>query len=181
MRHALSMAMQNYEGAIILVSHDRSLINSVTDKLILIRDGKVELFDDDMDAYLRILKKANSDKSPRTRSDSDESQDSDTRNKSGLSKKEKRQRTAQMREQLKPRRDAVRNLDKDMQKLQVKISELEVVLNQPEIYEIESTASLGAMMQKKSDLEKQLANTETRWYEAAEKLEELEQQIARGV
>jgi len=175
------MAMQSYEGAIILVSHDRSLINSVTDQLVLIRDGKVEPFDDDMDAYLRILKKANSDKSPRNLPDRDNSQDSGQKKDSGLSKKERRQRTAQMREQLKPRRDAVRNLDKNMQKLQGKISELEATLNQPEIYETESTASLAAMMQNKSDLQGQLEKTESKWFEAAEKLEDLEQQIARGV
>ena len=181
MRHALAMAMQNYEGAIILVSHDRSLINSVTVNLVLIRDGSVEPFDDDMDAYLRILKKANSDKSPRNLPDKYDSQDPGHKRGPGLSKKERRQRTAQMREQLKPRRDAARNLDKEMQNLQEKISELEAVLNQPEIYETESTASLAAMMQKKSDLQGQLEKTESKWYEAAENLEDLEQQIARGV
>ena len=59
MRHALNMAIQGYDGAIMLVSHDRSLIDSVTDQLVLVQAGKVREFNDDMDAWLRILRNKN--------------------------------------------------------------------------------------------------------------------------
>ena len=51
MRHALSVALQDYQGAIVVVSHDRHLLRSVTDQLLLVADGKVQPFDGDLDDY----------------------------------------------------------------------------------------------------------------------------------
>ena len=170
MRHALTMAMQSYEGAIILVSHDRSLINSVTDRLILIRNGRVDEFKEDMDAYLRVLKQSHTDApgdDEKARSESEP----------GMSKKQRRQYLAQRRNEVKPKRDAAKKLEKEMQKIQGEIDKLAVILNNPETYETESTANLAGMMQNKSDLDHQLKQTEASWYESAEELETLEQSL----
>jgi len=51
MRHALSVALQEYEGALVVVSHDRHLLRSVTDQLLLVADGKIQAFDGDLDDY----------------------------------------------------------------------------------------------------------------------------------
>ena len=170
MRHALTMAMQSYEGAIILVSHDRSLINSVTGRLILIRNGRVDEFKEDMDAYLRVLKQSHTDApgdDEKARSESEP----------GMSKKQRRQYLAQRRNEVKPKRDAAKKLEKEMQKIQGEIDKLAVILNNPETYETESTANLAGMMQNKSDLDHQLKQTEASWYESAEELETLEQSL----
>ena len=168
MRHALSLALQTYEGAIILVSHDRSLLNTVTDRLVLVRDGQVSEFRDDLGAYLRLLRQKDSEQvvvSERPK----------------LSKKELRQQTAQKRQQLKPQRDKLRKLESDMAKTRDRIGVLDGILNDPETYETESTSNLATMMQEKSDLETKLEETENQWMVVAESLEELEKELARVV
>ena len=173
MRHALNMAMQSYEGAIVLVSHDRSLINSVTDQLILINNGRVERFDQDMDAYIRILKSQNSNDE---KFEANEPVNEDNQLPS-LSKKERRQLTAQRRQALKPMRDKIREIEKTIQKFQKEIDTLDLSLNDPGTYETESTSNLAKMMKKKSSLEEKIAEAESEWLEASEKLEELEKLI----
>jgi ATP-binding cassette subfamily F protein 3 len=175
MRHALSMAMQSFEGAIILVSHDRSLINNVTDRLLLIHSGKVEIFNGDMESYLRVLKQNNSG------TDVDQNRTADIENgkreNTKQNKKLRRQILAQHREQLKPKRDLIRKLEKDIKSLQDNIDSLNSILSDPQTYETESTANLSRMMQKKSGLEDQLKKMENRWFAATENLESLEASI----
>ena len=55
MRHALTIALQAFEGAMLLVSHDRALIRDTTDELWLVADGKVDTYNDDLDSYTRWL------------------------------------------------------------------------------------------------------------------------------
>jgi ATP-binding cassette subfamily F protein 3 len=175
MRHALSMAMQTFEGAIILVSHDRSLINNVTDRLLLIHSGRVKAFTGDMESYLRLLKQNNSG----VEVDQNRTADIETR-KGGNTKQNKklrRQIMAQRREQLKPKRDLIRKLEKDIRSLQENIDSLNTVLSNPQTYETESTSNLSRMMQKKSGLEEQLENLENRWLTATDNLESLESSI----
>ncbi|MEM7195804.1 MAG: ATP-binding cassette domain-containing protein [Pseudomonadota bacterium] len=171
MRHALTVAMQSYEGAIILVSHDRSLLNAVTDDLVLIQNSQVTPFKDDINAYLRLLRqKTGQGADPQGNA-------SASRHNDSLTKKQKRQQTAQKRAQLKPARDRIRELERSMEKLGRKISELDSILQNPETYETESTARLAKLMQDKSALEGDLSKTESGWYAAAEELENLEREL----
>ena len=55
MRQALAMALQEYTGAVVMVSHDRHLLSSVTDRFLLVDGGRVEEFDGDLDDYARWL------------------------------------------------------------------------------------------------------------------------------
>lgn len=172
MRHALNMAIQDYEGAIVLVSHDRSLINSVTDQLVLIQSGQVREFHGDMAAYLRILK--NPDTKEPVGVQTSELPDGPA---SGLSKKQRRQLAAQHRQQLKPQREKVKNLEHKMQKIQRDIQSLDTILNDPNTYQEQSTAELAGMMQEKVDLEQGLQSVEAGWIDAMEVLEDLEKRI----
>ena len=167
MRHALSVAIQSFDGAIILVSHDRSLINSVTDKLLFIRIGKVEAFNEDLDAYQRLLRQSNAART-----------DSDPKVTAHHNKKQRRQTMAQRRQQLKPKRDLIGQLEKDIRALQEIVDGLDATLSDPTIYETESTANLSSMIRKKSNVVDKLNQTETRWYAATEELEQLEASIA---
>lgn len=171
MRHALSVAMQEYEGAMILVSHDRSLVNRVTDKLWLIRNGLLSEFNEDMQAYLRLLRQANKERLDQLNPKPRESTDA------RMSKKERRQHTAQLRQQLKPKRDEIRQLEQEIHSLQNDVENLEAILNNPETYETESTASLSDMMQKKSGMESRIRTAEDLWYAVTEELEALEKAL----
>ena len=176
MRHALNMAMQNYEGAIVLVSHDRSLINSVTDQLVLIQSGEVREFGDDMEAWLRILRNAHRAEPPDTReAGRPESGVKNSANR--LSKKERRQVAAQLRQRLRPQRETVESLEREMLKIQQDIESLDIILNAPETYQTRGTAELAGMMQGKVDLERGLKSVEADWIDAMETLEDLEKRI----
>ena len=58
MRHALNIALQSFEGALLVVSHDRHLLQTVTDELWLVADGKLQPYKEDLDAYARWLLKS---------------------------------------------------------------------------------------------------------------------------
>jgi ATP-binding cassette subfamily F protein 3 len=64
MRDALTFALQEYEGAVILVSHDRQLVRSAVDDLLLIEDGQVIPFEGDLDDYAARLAKSSKQKTP---------------------------------------------------------------------------------------------------------------------
>ena len=171
MRHALGIAMQDYEGAIILVSHDRNLINSVTDELWILQQGRLEEFHDDMKSYLQRLKQAS-----RARLAGNDPLPGTTRT-SKPNRKKRRQVKARLRQQLKPKRELIRRLEQEMKRAQDRMNELERILMDPRTYERESTADLAALAREKSGLEQDIAQIESRWYEASEDLETLERSL----
>jgi ATP-binding cassette subfamily F protein 3 len=176
MRHALAVAIQEFEGAIILVSHDRNLLDSVTDELWLINAGKVEPFGDDIAAYLKFLRRTRIDDRIEMRA-SGEPGPSQPQKLKGYDKKHKRQQSAKRREQLKTQQNLTRQLQNDTRQLQAEIDELDVVLSDPQTYESESTANLAKMMRKNSLLVEKLTDAETRWYEVQEEIERLESSL----
>ncbi|MDQ6974892.1 MAG: ATP-binding cassette domain-containing protein, partial [Mariprofundaceae bacterium] len=101
MRHALSMALQSFEGAMILISHDRHLLRSVCDELLLVADGKVQKFDGDLDAYATWLIQ-------------DKEVEPVVNEVGDTGRKEQRKRNHDRRKQLKPLRDRVMKLEKSM-------------------------------------------------------------------
>jgi ATP-binding cassette subfamily F protein 3 len=168
MRHALALAFQNYQGAVVLVSHDRHLIRTVTDQLWLIHDGGVRPFEDDVDGYMRWTKE-------------DRMRNTETTKEVGaaeagipaLSKKALRQQSAKQRQQLKPLTQEIGRLEKKIEQAQGEIQALEKILSDPATFESESTADLAIMMQTRSRLEKNIESMEVRWLEVSEQLENI--------
>ena len=107
MRHALGLALQDYEGAVVLVSHDRHLIRVVCDELWLTERGGVAPYDGDLDDYLARLRSARTaaGSAPKLGADAGAVETADAR-------RAKRQAEAAKRESLKPLRAAVRRLEK---------------------------------------------------------------------
>ena len=166
MRHALNMAIQDYEGAIMLVSHDRSLIDSVTDQLVSVQAGKVTEFNDDMDAWLQLLRNKN-------KSEPSDAQKTGSSGSSAdrSSKKKHRQLTAQYRQQLRPLREKINHLEHKMLAVRQEIESLDMILNDPNTYQTKSTATLIRLSQDKAGLEHELQSVETDWIETLEVLE----------
>ncbi len=166
MRHALNMAIQDYEGAIMLVSHDRSLIDSVTDQLVSVQAGKVTEFNDDMDAWLQLLKNKN-------KSEPSDAQKAGSSGSSAdrSSKKKHRQLTAHYRQQLRPLREKINHLEHKMLAVRQEIESLDTILNDPNTYQTKSTATLIRLSQDKAGLEHELQSVETDWIETLEVLE----------
>lgn len=155
MRHALSIALQDYEGALIIVSHDRHLLRSVTDQLLLVADGTVEVFDGDLDDYINHLSKQK-----RTLPEKPLS--------SVVSRKTQRKQEAERRKRLKPWLDKLKKSEQVVEKYHVKQKKLEQKLTDPELYTDEQKIKLKTLLAEKVEIDNQLELAEIDWLEVEE-------------
>lgn len=154
MRNALSVALQEYEGAMILVSHDRFLVRTTTDQLLLVADGLLQTFDGDLNDYQRWLldyrKKQIAAAAP-----------------SNSAKKDQRKLSAQEREQRRPQQDKIKRLETELAKLQKEAAALEVVLTDQTLYEKDNKEKLQQHLLALSQTKKAIEVTEHEWLEAS--------------
>ena len=164
MRHALSVALQDYQGAMLVVSHDRHLLRSVTDKFLLVADGKIIPFDGDLDDYRVWLAEQKRN---------DETPDSTPENAT-VSRKDQRKNDAERRQRLKPLLDAVKKITALVDKLHQQQKDLENQLAEPSIYEDCEKARLKKVLEQKTQVDKALAQAESDWMDAEMALEDAE-------
>ena len=163
MCHALTVAVQAFSGALILVSHDRHLIRNTVDELMLVDEGTVAPFDGDLDDYRQWLLQGK------------RQQQSDTGPVLSTSdKKDQRRAAAAKRRQTAPLRQALKQAEKDMEKLESACQDIEVSLNDTALYEADQKDQLQALLQRQGELRKQLEAAEQSWLEAQEALDEAE-------
>jgi ATP-binding cassette subfamily F protein 3 len=165
MRLALTTALQEFTGAIILVSHDRHLIRTVADQLYLITDQKISEFDGDLDDYRQWVKEQ------QKRVDVDQNELS--LEASGTTKKQQRQIAAARREQLKPLKNKSRKLEQTIEKLEQEKSKLEQQLADSQLYHDDNKSELQVIIKKQGQVQQQLADAEEQWLAIHEQLEEL--------
>jgi len=158
MRHALNMALQSFEGAMILVSHDRHLLRTVCDSLILVSSGSVSPFDGDLDDYSKWLL---------------ELRDENAEEKSPAqpSRKDDRRLKAEQRKALQPLRNRLKKLEAELGKLHKRKDELDSELADPALYEGAGTEKLKTLTIEHRQVEQKLQETEEAWMEAGEELE----------
>ncbi|MBS1214981.1 MAG: ATP-binding cassette protein, partial [Proteobacteria bacterium] len=167
MRYALAHALQDYEGALVLVSHDRYLLRSVADEFWLVSGGAVESFDGDLDDYRRKL--ADSRRAAVSPSDPQNS---------ALSRKDQRRQQAEKRSQLGPLRKALSQAEARLDTLSRSRQTLEEQLADPVLYESGEKDRLMALVAKKADVDRDVAAAELAWLEASEALEMAEREMA---
>ena len=159
MRHALELALQSFEGAMILVSHDRHLIDATCDRLWVVSGGNCQAFDGDLDDYARWL----------LRAASREPSESSAGEKAVSANKAKPGSPAQRRQE-KPLRDALRRAEKQMEKLQQQIAKLDQTLADPALYQ-EAPERAAACAREQAELRAELETVEADWLAAMEALE----------
>ena len=160
MRDSLLLALQEFSGAVILVSHDRGLLGSVCDEFWLVRDGAATRFDGDLQDYAQSLSRdARSGQSTTTR-----------RSEDGIDRREQRRRDAAARQQLTALRTEFKNIEKELERLSTQRRELEQqMLDSASSGASDSTVRaapqrLGAVIQ-------QIEALEERWLEIGGQLE----------
>ena len=165
MRHALTLALQEFAGALVTVSHDGHLLRSVTDRLWLVADGAVAAFDGDLEDYKRwLLERAQGQgETPETAGDS---------GSAGPSARDRRREEAARRRDLKPLRDEVKRLERDMDRLSRRKDELDQALASPDLYAEEGSGRLQELLQEQGRVKRELSEAEEAWLEASERLEE---------
>ena len=164
MRHALSMALQEYTGAIVVVSHDRHLLRSVTDQLILVADGAAKPFEGDLDDYRQWMTEQKRALA--------ESNDEVKTTVSGVSRKNQRKQDAANRKRLKPLLNKLKKSELAVEKYHLEQQALEQQLAEPEIYNAENKDGLKKLLAAKVAVDNALELAETEWMEVEELLEE---------
>jgi ATP-binding cassette, subfamily F, member 3 len=176
MRHALTMALQDFEGAVVLVSHERQLIASVCDELLLVHGGKCTEFDGDLHDYANWLRQARQDMIKQGGQTAPVVSQV-TEQKVVISKVDKeaqRKLAAQRREQTRPIRKNIEKCESQIEKIQPRLEEIELLLGDSAIYEANRKDDLLKLMNEQTDLKAKLAQAEEQMLELMMELEELE-------
>jgi len=167
MREALNLALQEYEGGVVMVSHDRHLLRTTADVLYLVADGKVQPFDGDLDDYANWLAEQRAaQKAP----DADRAQSREER-------KEARKMAAADRQailmQRRPLLKESEKLEQQIARWQVQRSEIEAQLADPALYEKSDGALIQKLNQEQAGVSEKIDTAELRWLEIQEQLEAL--------
>ncbi len=160
MRHALELALQAYEGALLVISHDRDLIASTTDELWLIAHGKVTPYEGDLSDYQALLQAQ------------EEPEEKPSETKPSLNRKEQKRLDAEFRQQTRPIRQRIEKHEKAMEKLTQELQTIESEMAQPELYEAEQKSKLNALLLQRTQAQNALDAHEEQWLAASEELEQ---------
>ncbi|AAU92397.1 ATP-binding cassette domain-containing protein [Methylococcus capsulatus] len=166
MRLALIRALQDFEGAVVLVSHDSYLLRAVADDFFLVADGRVTPFDGDLDDYRAWL---------RNRASSNSSGAEDHRD-AGTSRRETRRADAERRQRLRPLRLQLERAEAELEHCSKRREELESQLADPGLYAEEARDRLKRLLLEKAEAEASLVRAEAAWYAASEALEQAQLQ-----
>jgi ATP-binding cassette subfamily F protein 3 len=160
MRHALNIALQGFEGAMVLISHDRFLLTSVCDDFYLVDSKQVQAFDGDLDDYKDWILKG--DKGIGAESDKT-SVKPDRKNTKRLE--------AEFRQATKPIRKAIEKHEKVMADSHKNLQVLEDQLSDTDIYSAEKKPQLKQVLAEQAELKSNLEDIEMEWLDAQEQLE----------
>jgi ATP-binding cassette subfamily F protein 3 len=167
MRQALTEALIDFEGAMVVVSHDRHLLRSTTDDLYLVHGGKVEQFDGDLEDYQQWLVEIQRQESQQ------EAPVKDGGVNSAQSRKDQKRREADFRNQTQPLRKQITKLETQMEKLTRELAAIEEKLADSAIYDISRKADLTECLQQQTKTKGALEEAEMTWLDAQEQLEEM--------
>ena len=179
MRHALTMALQDFDGAVVLVSHERQLIASVCDELLLVHKGRMREFEGDLNDYANWLRQERNEMMKKGVEISAPVQ-SVVEKKTAVSKVDKeaqRKEAARRREQSRPIRKSIEKIEASLATLQSKLQKVEDALADSSIYEVERKKELLELMDQQSQFKTQSADQEEQMLELMMQLEELESAI----
>ncbi|WP_151709572.1 ribosomal protection-like ABC-F family protein [Acinetobacter brisouii] len=176
MRHALTMALQDFEGAVVLVSHERQLIASVCDELILVHAGRSKEFEGDLTAYADWLRQARIDmmKNGQQPAAPVKSLVEEKPTISKTDKEAQRKEAARRRDLTRPIRKNIENAEAKVEKLQPRLTLIEQQLADSSLYEANRKDDLLKLMNEQTDLKQQLEQLEEKMLELMMELEELE-------
>ena len=165
MRHALTVALQTFEGAMVIVSHDRHLLRLTCNDYYLVDAGRVQSFNGDLDDYHKWILEANK---ADTRNDTPKS--------SGdvIDKKEQKRKQADLRNKLSPLKKSQTKLERQQEKMTSRLAELEERLGDMSLYDDENKSELKSVIDERTQLSQDLEESEMEWLELQEQIEEIE-------
>lgn len=174
MRHALEVALQGFEGALLVVSHDRHLLRNTVDQFWLVANGQVQDYDGDLEQYQQWLQQHNAQSTSHTDGEN-EPQAAEK-----VDKKQQRQQAAAIRKQLSPLKKQCEKAEQAIETAQTKLDEIEQALSNTELYEAANKDQLQTLLQEQGQLKRQIEADEEQWMELTEQLEEMEQALSES-
>ena len=164
MRQALTLALQSFEGAMILISHDRHLLKSSCDELYLVDNGSVSAFDGDLDDYhawlmTETLKEVAANKNIQ-----------DKENSASL-KKEQKRLDAELRQKISPLKKQTDKLEKQQEKHQSRLQDIENLMADTELYSETNKTKLNQLLTEQAKIKSELETIELEWFELEEQIE----------
>jgi ATP-binding cassette subfamily F protein 3 len=172
MRDSLVEALQDFPGALVVVSHDRYLLRAATDELLLVADGRVAPFAGDLDDYRDwLMRGATPD--PGHRPDREERIADQGRGEARARKRDKAERRQSLSRQRRPLERSLQKLETRLEELQRALADSEARLADPLLYAEASKSELTVELQRRGELRTELAYTEKMWLEVGEELEQI--------
>jgi ATP-binding cassette subfamily F protein 3 len=163
MRHALTMALQGYQGALVVISHDRHLLRNTVDEFFLVAEGAVREFDGDLNDYQKWLKNY--------------SRITEVVEPAAIEapvdKKLSRQESAEKRKKRDPVTKKIKKIEAKIENIQKSISDIEVILSDGNIYTEDNKLQLKDVLAKQAEVKKDLLDHEEQWLEFQDQLEML--------
>ena len=169
MRQALTEALVDYEGSLVVVSHDRHLLRNTVEEFYLVHDKQVEEFKGDLDDYQKWLTEQNSQSTTKS---AEEKAGTENAN-SSQNRKEQKRREAELRQQTAPLRKKILQLEEKMNNVSEQLAEIENSLADSGLYNAENKEKLTALLAQQVEVKKTLEKLEVDWLEAQEQLEEM--------
>ena len=169
MCHALTVALQAFAGAVIVISHDRHLLRNTVDQFLLVANGKADLFEGDLDDYGRWLisqRKADSSVIDNSKNQAEK-----------VDKKIQRQQAAQVRKKLNPINNAIKKIEQQMAKTDQQLATIETALGDNSLYQDDNKDKLQQLLQDQAKLVQQKNQQEEQWLELNDDLESLQQSL----
>lgn len=173
MRQALTLALQSFEGAMVIVSHDRYLLRATTDDLYLVHDRQVAPFDGDLTDYYKWLQ----DQQKAERKELQAQAAPKDNANSAAAKKDQKRREAELRKLTAPIRKKLTQLEAKMDKLNEIVADSEQQLSESSLYDAENKAKLNQVLATQAQAKSELEEIETEWMSEQETLEEMEQEF----
>ncbi len=164
MRHALTLALQDYQGGVILVSHDRALLRATCDEFILVADGKAEPFESDLEGYSQWLNEQRLKDKQAVQVMVD---DKPSKNNRAVNKAERQARISERRPLVKE----AEQLEHNIAKWQADKKLCDERLNDSELYVASDKTELQQLLKKQAELAINIEVAEERWLELHELLE----------
>ena len=174
MRQALAVALQEFSGAVVLVSHDRHLLKVNSDKLILVANGRATEFNGSVDDYPKWLAEHNRGGS--SNDASTEVTEKKVQN-SASAKKEQKRIDAERRKQLQPLTSKIKRAERVMEKLSVDKQSIEEKLSDNDLYSDDNKDKLKQLLADQAYVQKELDQAEADWLDATEQHEQLSDEL----
>jgi ATP-binding cassette, subfamily F, member 3 len=171
MRQALAVALQDYAGAVVLVSHDRHLLRTVADEFLVVHDRRAVPFDGDLEDYAKWLEETAASATATTTAAAESSSGQQRPAESPDSRKQRKRDEAERRNRLTPLKAKIAKFDAELARLATQTAVVQSALAAPEAYAAESKDRLRELLAQQTQLARDTEKVETAWLEASEELE----------